>query len=103
MMFTKNFTTELFLVDRRPRNPFQHTRYLSLCMKFPSYLRKRTQLCKNVQDTMLGLVLLNGTKRATRECQQQFQGRRWNCSDDPQALEAIMTYGKFYYTLIQKY
>eukprot|EP00794_Sanderia_malayensis_P017565 gene17565-19317_t len=62
-------------------------------MKFPSYMRKRTELCKSVEDTMLGLVILNGTKRATLECQQQFQGRRWNCSDDPQALEAIMTYG----------
>ncbi|XP_065052223.1 protein Wnt-6-like [Rhopilema esculentum] len=77
----------------RPRNPFQRTSHLSVCMKFPAYLRRNTQLCESVKETMLGLVLLNGTRMAILECQKQFRSRRWNCSHDTRSIEAIVSYG----------
>jgi len=76
-----------------PRNPLQRSSHLSVCMKFPAYLRRNTQLCDSVKQTMLGLVLLNGTQMAISECQKQFSARRWNCSHDKRSIEAIISYG----------
>lgn len=80
---------------RRPRNPFKGANQLSVCMKFPAYLRRTTQLCQNNKNALLGVVLLNGTQMAIRECQKQFSARRWNCSHNTKSIEAIVSYGMY--------
>ncbi|XP_050307378.1 protein Wnt-2 [Anthonomus grandis grandis] len=48
------------------------------CRTIPGLTKYQLELCKQQPDTTM--VALEGLNEAVRECQNQFQGHRWNCS-----------------------